>query len=74
MSKKSVTSAQTLIDEFSNHDLDIALKVIEIASINGYRDMSWAINSYKQNYKLNYKVVQRKAPEPIQPLVGDIGF
>ena len=74
MSKKSVTVAQTVVDDFSNHNLDVALKVIEIASINGYRDMEWAINSYKQNYNVKYKVVKPEVPPTIQPSVSNIGF
>lgn len=74
MSKKSVVSAQTLIDDFADHNLDVALKIIEIASINGYRDMAWALNNYKQNFNLKYKVTKQVVPDTIQPLVGDVGF
>lgn len=56
MSKKSVISAQSIVDNFSNRNLDIALKLIEIASIGGYRDMTWAVNSYRDNYKVQYKI------------------
>lgn len=58
MSKKSVVAAQKVVDEFANHNLDVALKVIEIASISGYRDMSWAVNTYKSNYSVQYRVPQ----------------
>lgn len=51
MSKEAVVEGQKLIDAFSGKDLDIALDVIKIASINGYRDISWAINDYKKNHK-----------------------
>lgn len=54
MTKAAVVSAQAVIDEFSNRNLDIALKVLEIASINGYRDIKWAINSYNKEYKVAY--------------------
>lgn len=57
MSKKAVTSAQAVIDEFSNRNLDVALKVLEIATINGYADMTWAIKSYKRNYNVSYQEV-----------------
>ena len=60
MSKKSVVAAQKIIDEFSNRNLDVALKVIEIASISGYRDMSWAVNTYKSNYSVQYRVPQNR--------------
>ena len=39
MSKTTVTVAEKTIDEFANHNLDIALKILEIATINGYRDI-----------------------------------
>lgn len=56
MSKKAVVSAQGVVDQFSNYDLDIALQVINIAAVNGYRDMTWAINSYKKDFNVNYKI------------------
>lgn len=63
MSKKSVVSAQQVIDEFSHRNLDVALKVIEIASISGYRDMTWAVNTYKSNYNVQYRVPQNRTAE-----------
>lgn len=54
MSKKSITCGQKMIDDFSRRDLDIALKILEIATINGYRDIEWAINTYKSNYNILY--------------------
>lgn len=56
MSKKSVVCAQNVIDTFSNRNLDVALKVIEIATINGYRNMEWAVNSYKKDYNVSYVI------------------
>lgn len=55
MSKTTVEVAEKTVDEFANHNLDIALKLLEIATINGYRDIQWAINSYNKNYKFSYK-------------------
>lgn len=46
LSGKAVQLAQQKIDSFANHDLDKALKVLSIATINGYRDMDWAIEKY----------------------------
>ena len=66
MSKKSVTSAQTIVDEFSQRDLDVALKLIEIASIGGYRDMTWAVNSYKSNYNVQYKITKNSSSTPVK--------
>lgn len=74
MSKKSVVSAQTLVDDFSKHNLDVALKIVEIASINGYRDMEWALNTYKQNYNVRYKAEQKATAVMSKPVIGDVGF
>lgn len=64
MSKKAVVAAQGVVDEFSQFDLDIALKVVEIAAINGYRDMSWAVNTYKKDYMIQYRM---KPVQPVKP-------
>lgn len=56
MSVKSVVVGQRTVDEYCNHNLDLALQIIEIASINGYRDIQWAINTYEKDYKLSYRV------------------
>ena len=54
MSKKAVVLAQDEIDKFTNFNLDMALQIIDIATVNGYRDMTWAINAYAKNYHVNY--------------------
>ena len=56
LSKKAVVCAQSQVDEFSKRNLDVALKLIEIASINGYRDMEWAINKYNSQFTVSYKL------------------
>lgn len=65
MSAKAVQAGQTLLDDFTlvddnKHDLDLALKILEIASISGYRDLQWAINNYKDNYNVSYKIKNTK--------------
>lgn len=55
MSVKCVTVAESTIDSFSNRNLDVALKLLEIASIHGYRDIQWAINKYNQEFKVSYQ-------------------
>lgn len=46
MSKVAVEEAQKQVDKFSQRNLDVALKVVKIAAINGYRDINWAIEKY----------------------------
>ena len=56
MTKAAVIHAQPTLDSFCNRNLDVALKVLEIASIHGYEDINWAINSYNKEFKVNYNV------------------
>lgn len=56
MTKAAVIHAQPTLDNFCNRNLDVALKVLEIASIHGYEDISWAINNYNKDFKVNYNV------------------
>lgn len=60
MSKESVMSAQSVVDDFAKGNLDLALKIIKIATANGYRDMTWAINLFNTNYKKNFYEQQQK--------------
>lgn len=54
MTKAAVVHAQPTLDNFCNRNLDIALKVLEIASIHGYEDITWAINTYNKDNNSNY--------------------
>ena len=60
MSLKSVKVAQQEIDQFSLRKLDVALKILEIATIRGYREMYWAIKIYKENYEPTFKLEETK--------------
>lgn len=63
MSGRSVKVAQQDIDNYSNRNLDVALKIIEIAAVRGYREMEWAINVYKQDYEPTFRLkYSREAP------------
>ena len=56
LSKKSIEIFQKAIDEFSQRNLDVALQVISIATVNGHRDASWAINTYMKEYNISYRI------------------
>lgn len=62
MTKAAVIHAQPTLDTFCNRNLDVALKVLEIASIHGYEDINWAINTYNRDFKVNY-VLPEKSKE-----------
>ena len=48
MAPEAVVQGQNAVDNASNRNLDVALHIISIATINGYRDMSWAVNVYNK--------------------------
>lgn len=54
MTKQAVVSGQMMVDQASNRNLDVALKIIEIGTINAWRDLKWAVNAYNKDYKVNY--------------------
>ena len=51
-----------IIDRYTNKDLDLALELLKIATINGLRDINWAINDFEKEYKKRYQ-----APQTLQP-------
>lgn len=72
MSKQAVISAQQLIDANSNRNLDVALKIISIASINGYRDMQWAVNKYYQEFKNSFTSNINTQPTHVVQVSGEV--
>lgn len=54
MTTAAVMVAQSTVDSFTNRHLDTALRILEIASVNGYRDMTWAINQFNRDSKPQY--------------------
>jgi hypothetical protein len=49
LSKKIIEIFQTTLNNYTNGDLDLALAIVKIATVNGYRDCSWAIAVYEKN-------------------------
>lgn len=62
MSKKTVTEFQNTLFAYTK-DVDIAIKIVNIAAANGYRDCSWAIQLYEQNKKQTFKTTQKTLKE-----------
>ncbi len=67
LSKRAIIVFQRDVDEFARGDLDLALKIIEIATINGWRCAEWAINTFKKDYAkdfyANYAQVAPSVPQ-----------
>lgn len=78
MSRKAVTVGENLVDEASingtGHDLDIALKIVEIATVNGYKDMTWAIKLFNDNYRPSYAISITNVPQARAEGLGGEAF
>ena len=43
------------LDKFADHNLDVALEVLKIATVNQYKDINWAIDNYNKKMRnINY--------------------
>lgn len=59
LSKTAVKSFQDTLNDYTKGDLDLALKIVNIASVQGYRDCHWAITLYERDQK-NVKKNERR--------------
>lgn len=67
MASASVVEGQKIIDRYTQKDLDLALEIIKMATINGWRDMTWAIDKFEREYKKRYQAPQNlQANTPIE--------
>lgn len=64
LSSKAITLFQKGVDEFAQGDLDLALKIIDIATINGWRCVDWAINAFNKEYAKSFYA--QRAALPVQ--------
>jgi len=66
LSKKSIEIFQRGLDDFTKGDLDLALKILEIATINGFRCVDWAIEKFQRDYAKDFyrQFIQPAMPVP----------
>lgn len=56
LSAANVKAAIIEVDKFSQRNLDKALEILRIASVNGYRDIQWAISYYYKNRQNTFTI------------------
>lgn len=67
MTKIHVLEGQKAIDNYNKEkDLDLALEIIKIATMGGYRDMNWAIDAFEKKYKKDFNSKFNTQPTPVQ--------
>ena len=59
INKQTLFNAQTEVNAAANHDLDVALNIINIAAANGWKDMRWAVKVYRERHP-NLGVIENK--------------
>ena len=66
MSRAAVTSATSNLNSFCKGNNDVLLKILEIASINGHRDINWSIENFKKTYNIHFIMTRGQEETPSQ--------
>ena len=71
MTKVHVIEGQNALNNYNrDRDLDIALGILKIATMGGFRDMNWAIRDYEKSLKQQ----QQKQPVPYNGAIPQINI
>lgn len=62
LSKRAVTIFQNELYAYTNGDLDLALKIVDIATIGGYRNFEWAKNEFEKDYADSFRRQYTQTP------------
>ncbi len=55
LSKTTIKVFQDTLNNYTQGDLDLALRLVQIATVQGYKDCTWAINVYEKDQKIKSK-------------------
>lgn len=75
MSKAVIETFQKQLNDYTKGDLDLALRLVEIAIIQGYKDCQWAINVYERDLKFkksNQTFINERLPRVTEQKVATI--
>ena len=62
LSKRAVTIFQNELFTYTNGDLDLALKLVDIATIGGYRNFQWAKEEFETKYADSFRRQYTQTP------------
>ena len=74
LSGRAIKIFQQTVDDFAKGNLKVALKIIDIATVNGYRDASWAINIYNKEYPQGIQSFNNKSTLKTKVTLSDEVF
>ena len=55
LSKSAIKIFQDTLNDYTKGDLDLALRIVKIATVQGYRDCTWAINLFEESERKRIK-------------------
>ena len=55
LSKSAIKIFQDTLNNYTQGDLDVALRIVQIATVQGYRECQWAINMFEDSEKRKRK-------------------
>lgn len=55
LSKSAIKIFQETLNNYTKGDLDLALRIVQIATVQGYRDCEWAINMFEESERRKIK-------------------
>lgn len=55
LSKSAIKIFQDTLNNYTQGDLDVALRIVQIATVQGYRECEWAINMFEDSEKRKRK-------------------
>lgn len=58
LSKSAIKIFQDTLNNYTQGDLDLALRIVQIATVQGYRDCQWAINMLEESEKRKAKTLR----------------
>lgn len=77
MTKIHVIEGEKTLNSYNKEkDLDIALEILKIATLGGYRDMEWAIRDYEKKNKITNRpgtIPQMETPSQRPKIIVDKG-
>lgn len=75
LSRRAVTIFQNELYKYTNGDLDLALKLVDIATITGYKEFQWVQKKFEDEYAATFRrQYSPSVPTPIKRVTtGDLG-
>ena len=74
LSKRAVTIFQNELYKYTNGDLDLALKLVDISTVGGYRNFEWAREEFETKHADSFRRQYKQTPIKVKTVesVGEV--